>query len=318
MLLFYQLYFFIYSHIMDDHKSTKPKILFYYVFRDHIERVWECLKSPEITAKSLKPKVDTLTILKGSDFSEVGTVFQFWWKDEMFSEFEVKEVINTKNYKMIREYTTKLEPLSFKYTFTSHLYWNTHDHTTLFKSELIFDDLEALKVIDLKFTKQEKIDFCNGFENHLATRLDDLFQFESILINIDIEALWQVITDWNIFQKHVPFIGEEIKHEGNPLQIGSKIHIKNNSINSEFSLNVKKVLNEAEKKEYVLELTESTQPQCPKQNLILSLLTIKKFLTSLTFKHEFKENTKYNLIHSVSEEKKNILLELKKKLEKKI
>ena len=141
---------------------------------------------------------------------------------------------------------------------------------------------------------------------------------EQKLINIEIEALWQVVTDWNLFQKHVPFIGEEINHEGNPLQIGSKIHIKNNTINSGFSLDVKKVLNEVEKKEYILECTESTQPLCPKQNLIFSLLTIKKNLTSLTFKHEFKENIKYNLIYSVSEEKKNILLELKKKLEKKI
>jgi len=303
---------------MDDHKNTKPKMLSYYVFRDHIERVWECLKSPEITCEALRPTVEAITVLKGSDYSEVGTVVQFWWKDIMFSVFEVKEVINTKNYKMIRHFSTKLEPHTFKYTYISHLYWNTHDQTTLFKTELIFEDLDALKVMDLTISKQQKLDFCTGFENHMAKKLEDLFQFESILINIDIEALWQVITDWSLFQKLVPFIGEEIKHEGNPLQIGSKIHINNITINSEYSLHVKKVLNEAEKKEYILECTESTQPLCPKQNLIFSLLTIKKNLTSLTFKHEFKENIKYSLINTVSEEKKNILLELKKKLEKKI
>ena len=303
---------------MDDQKSTKPKILFYYVFRDHIERVWECLKSPQITCEALKPTVEAIPVLKGSDYSEVGTVTQFWWKGTMYNEFEVKEVINTKNYKMIRQYTTLLEPLPLKYTYISHLYWNSHDQTTLFKSELIYEDLDAFKVMDLTYTKQSKIDFCKGFENYMAKKLEDLFQFESILINIDIEALWQVITDWDLFQKLVPFIGEEIKHEGNPLQIGSKIHINNSIINSQYSLHVKKVLNEAEKKEYILESTESTQPLCPKQNLIFSLLTIKKNFTSITFKHEFKENIKHSLINSVSEEKKNILLELKKKLEKKI
>jgi hypothetical protein len=301
---------------MDSQKNIKPKLIFYYVFKDHIERVWHCFKTPEIYEKAVKPQADKMTIIKGSDYSEVGTTVEFNWKNEIFSVFEVKEVINTKNYKMIKLYSTKLEPLDFKYTYISHFYWNTNDQTTLFKNELIFDNFEALKIIDFKYNKQEKLDTCRNLENFLSQKTDDLYQFESILINVELDILWKVITDWRLFQKHVSFIAEEVQIQGDPVQIGSIIHIKHNSKNSKYSLKVLKVENEIEKKDYELELFDA-HPTCPEQILKFSLLAINKNHTLLSFKHEFKEMIKYNLINSIAEEKKNILLELKKKMEKK-
>lgn len=301
---------------MDNQKNIKPKLIFYYVFKDHIDRVWECFTSPEIYSAALKQQADSMNIIKGSTYSEVGTQVEFNWKNEIYSIFEVKEVKDSKNYKMNKLYSIKLEPLDFKYTNINHFYWNTHDQTTLYKNELIFDDLEALKIVDFKFNKQEKLGVCKHLENHLSQKLDNLNQFESILINVEIETLWQVITDWKLFQKHVPFIAEDIQLEGNPNEIGANIHIKHLAKNSRYSLKVLKVDNDIEKKDYDLELFNA-QPVCPKQFLKFSLLAINKNHTLLSFKHEFKEMIKYNLINSIAEEKKNILIELKKKLEKK-
>jgi ribosome-associated toxin RatA of RatAB toxin-antitoxin module len=301
---------------MDTQKNIKPKLIFYYVFKDHIDRVWDCFKSPEIYVEALKQQANTMTITKGSDYSEVGTTVEFNWKNEIFNVFEVKEVINTKNYKMNKLYSTKLEPLDFKYTYINHFYWNTHDQTTLYKNELIFENFDALKIIDFKFNKQEKFNLCKYIESYLSQKLDDLFQYESILINVDLDTLWQVVTDWRLFQRHVPFIAEEINIQGNPTDVGAVINVRHNAKNNKYSLKVLKVENEIDKKEYDLELFDA-QPVCPKQILKFSLLAINKNHTLLSFKHEFKEMIKHNLINSIAEEKKNILLELKKKLEKK-
>jgi hypothetical protein len=301
---------------MDSHKNMKPKLIFHYVFKDHIERVWDCFKSPEIYANSVKTQAKSMTVTKGSDYSEVGTTVEFYWKDEIYNEFQVQEVINTKYYKMNKLYSTKLEPLDFKYTFVNHFYWNTNDQTTLYKNELIFDDIGALKIIDFKFNKQEKLDSCRHIENYLSQKIDDLFQFESILINAEIESLWQVIKDWKSFQKKVPFIAEEVEHEGDTLKIGSKIHVNHPSKNSRYSLKVLRVEDQDEKKELELELFDA-KPACPKQILKFSLLAINKNHTLFSFKHEFKEMIKYILINSIAEQKKNILTELKKNMEKK-
>jgi len=300
---------------MDSQKNMKPKLIFHYVFKDHIERIWECFKSPEILANAVKIQAKKMTVTKGSDYSEVGTTVEFYWKDEIYNEFQITEVVNTKYYKMNKLYSTKLEPLDFKYTYINHFYWNTSDHTTLYKNELIFDDVDALKIIDFKFNKQEKLELCKYIENYLSKKIENLYQFESILINVELERLWEVIKDWRIFQRKVPIIAEEIQHEGDPLLIGSIIHVSHPSKNSSYSLRILRVEDQEDKKELELELFDS-KPNCPKQVLKFGLLSLNKNHTLLSFKHEFKEVIKYILINSIAEEKKNILSELKKNMEK--
>ena len=69
-----------------------------------------------------------------------------------------------------------------------------------------------------------------------------------------------------------------------------------------------------ERREDVLECFEA-EPVSPKQELKFSLIYVNENNTYLSFIHEFKDPIKYELINSIARDKKNILKELKKRLE---
>jgi len=297
-------------------KKNDVNIIFSHVFKDNINRVWDCLRLPEIFNLTIKDKADNIIILNGKNYGELGTQVEYQWKDLMRIRFEVQEVINEEFYKRIRFYSTKIEPLNLKYSCVFHLHCNTIDKTTLFQHELIFDDPNFLKTIDLKHNKQEKMEMCKKIEKILSKRTEDLYQFESIMINTNIEKVWRVISDWKIFQEYVPIIAEQVDFEGgDPKTVGCRINIGHLSKNTKFSLKVLQCLNTIDKKEYVLEYLDG-EPVSPKQELDFSLVLVNEQITYLSFKHQFKESIKYELISSIAREKKHILKELKKRIER--
>lgn len=299
----------------NNRKFKEMSLLCSYVYKDSIQRVWDCFRNPEIFNDTLKENAENITMLQGKDYGEVGTVVEFEWKNSFVIMFEVKEVVNTEFYKKIRFYTTKVYPLDLKYTCIFHFYFNTIDKTTLFQHELIFDDVNALKIIDHKHNKQEKLEICRKIEKFLAKRTEDLIDFESIIINRNIETVWGVISNWKNFQNYVPSIAEKVNfEEGAPKTVGSRIIIENPSKKSKYSLKVLKYDVSTERREYVLECYEA-EPVSPKQELKFSLIYVNENNTYLSFIHEFKDPIKYELINSIARDKKQILKDLKKKLE---
>jgi hypothetical protein len=301
---------------METNKKFKEmSLLCSYVYKDSIQRVWDCFRLPEIFNQTLKDNAENITMLKGQNYGEVGTVVEFEWKNSFVITFEVKEVVNTECYKKIRFYTTKVYPMDLKYTCTFHFYWNTIGKTTLFQHELTFDDSSALKVIDQKHNKQEKLEICKKIEKFLSKRVQDLSEFESVIINRNITIVWEVISNWKNFQNYVPIIAERVEFEdGAPKVVGSRINIENPSKKSKYSLKVLKCESSNDKREYVVECLEA-EPVSPRQELHFCLVLVNENITYLSFKHEFKEPIKYELINSITRDKKHILKELKKRLE---
>lgn len=296
-------------------KINDMRLICSYVYNDSIQRVWNCFRLPEIFNLTIKDNADHITLIKGQHYGEVGTEVEFGWKNSFVVRFQVQEVINTEIYKKIRFYTSRIYPLDFKYSCVFHFYWNTIEKNTLFQHELIFDDPNALRVIDYKHNKQEKLDMCRMIEKILSKRTEDLIQFESIIINTNIEKVWDVISDWKTFQTYVPLIAEQVDYGGDdPRNVGTRINIEHPSKYSKFSLRVIKSLNTEEKKEYFLELFKA-EPISPKQDLKFSLIFVNDDITYLSFKHEFREPIKFELINSITREKKHILKELKKRME---
>jgi hypothetical protein len=297
---------------METQKNMKDmRLICSYIYKDSIQRVWDCFRLPEIFNLTIKNNADHITLIQGEHYGDVGTEVEFEWKSSFIVRFQVQEVLNTEFYKKIRFYTSKIYPLDFKYTCVFHFYWNTVEKNTLFQHELIFDDPNALKVIDFKHNKEEKLEMCRMIEKILVKRIEDLTQ----LINTNIQKVWDVVSDWKIFQNYVPLIAEQVDYEGgDPKTIGTRINIGNLSKNSKFSLKVLKCSTTEEKKEYFLELFQA-EPMSPKQELHFTMVFVNDNITYLSFKHVFKEPIKFEFINSITREKKLILKQLKKRLE---
>ena len=71
----------------------------------------------------------------------------------------------------------------------------------------------------------------DSLAEHMVTSVEDLKQYESIIVNFPIERVWKIVSNWKIFHKLVPCISEEIEFRGNPEGVGGIIiHIMINEI----------------------------------------------------------------------------------------
>ena len=301
---------------MEKPKKQNQKIIVTYIYKDHIKRVFDCFKSPELFNQSLK-YAENIKVLNGEHYGQIGTELKFLWNNLFNVHFIVKDVVNQENYKKIVFYTKKVKPFNLHYTLTFHFYRNSIEKKTIFVHEMQFDNSEALKTIDLNHDKQEKIELCKTMEKILKQRTEDLFQIESTLINRNIEVIWNIIIDWNKFKTFVPFIADIIEIYGKVGEVGSIIKIKDKIKDIEYQLLItKKEEKEPDDKNYFLECSFS-KPKCPLQEIQFNFSKITEESTILTFKHIFHEPVNIEHIKSISKDKIKILTELKKRVEDK-
>jgi len=57
----------------------------------------------------------------------------------------------------------------------------------------------------------------------LKTNSENLFQTETICFNVNRKIIWEIITNWVVFKKHVDFIAEEVNYNGNNNEEGSEL-----------------------------------------------------------------------------------------------
>ena len=157
-------------------------------------------------------------------------------------------------------------------------------------------------------------------EEQLFYDTQNLNQEESIIINADIESLWNIITDWTIFNKHVSQVGENIEYNGIPNAVGTCMKITYNTTKSFSNLRViysnKNKSKNIKEYEFIEECIDG-KPKYPIQHCIFKMIKINSKFTYLNFKHEFKQPVRFDLIRIIGIEKKNILLGLKNSIEDK-
>jgi hypothetical protein len=260
-------------------------------------------------------QADIIQIKNGSHYGEIGTILKLGWKNIFKVHFEVTDVVDTETYKRITFYTRKVKPYDLKYTLNFTFYWNSVESSTLFVHEMIFDNPESMKVIDLNHDKKEKLEMFQAIEKILKQRTEDIVQLETILIRKNIKEVWETILDWNKFKALVPMIADSVSYEGPVGQVGSLIHCKDATKKVEFDLKI--ILcdsSDSDNYQHHLECV-GTSLRCPMQKLEFSLVKISVNNTFLEFKHKFKENVTDEHIQTVSKSKVKILTNLKKGLE---
>lgn len=283
-----------------------------YVFNYSIERIWDTITNIETHASFYKDWLEYLIPIKGKSYKELGTTIEFCWKGRFTVELIVKEVVDTPYYKRVQLYSQKIDPLDFKYSITYHMHWNTLEKTTLFIHELKFDDEQAMTNINAELNYKDKMTLFKYIDEYLGRSTKDLKQSESIIIDRKMEKVWKIITNWNLLRKYVPSFADTVVYEGDPLDIGTKMHVYKKGVENHL-LVVKSEVSE-EKCEYVLRCFKGV-PNAPKQD-IQFLLAKAGNMTFLVFNQNFLQPIKHNMLNDMTKDKKFILMELKNKLER--
>lgn len=289
--------------------ETITKIAINYVFKDNINRVFNLMKDVRIFKKMMKGMMNVQT--NGGDFGTPGTEFTINWKNN-FCHLKVAKVIDEDEYKMIQFNLYESTPSDLKFDVFYHYYWNSHEKTTLFVKEYIFDKPTPTSAVDLRRHEEEQLKVSKQFEKYLKKNIDGLEQVESITIAMNIKTLWDIVIDWREFKIHVPMMAEDVTYFGNPEDIGTKFRVKIKNVESDLKV-IDLKINEY-KREYLLECYNGTS-YCPLQVLKFTFVKINENKTLLSFKHIFKQPIIHKYLYAIEENKKQILKELKSALE---
>lgn len=288
------------------------KLVTSFVFKDHINRVYEAFTSIELI-KDLYPKeyMCGLEVKNGKTLADLGVERTFTWK--MFTKVKAKvvESINEQFYKKTLEACESGDPLNFKCSFIRYFYWNSVQRSTIVVFEFTSEDPKFINNFKEHENFEDQMTIFKRFEEHLQKTTTNLEQTESIVLNTHIKKVWEVITNWNLFNNISDLLCESVEYFGNNLEIGTKFKTIFNSKKSEFYYKIINIVNTDDKCEYIVECYAGS-PSCPKQKLHFKLRNIANKLCFLEFQHIFTEAINYSSIHYISKEKKIMLSLLKK------
>ncbi len=140
----------------------------------------------------------------------------------------------------------------------------------------------------------------------------DISQVESLMMCIDMEKLWYVITDWRELIKYVHIIGKSVDYYDEPRIIGTRFDLDDGNSVSTFW--VKKAEISERQGEFGVEAGNGVDS--PRQEILFSLDYVDREMTFLSFRHVFRDPVRLNKLASLSAEKKKILQSLKDALMK--
>jgi len=154
------------------------------------------------------------------------------------------------------------------------------------------------------------------FDEYMMKHPENLFQEESILINSNINQVWEAITDWNILKTCVPSLNGNLVYQGHPKSLDTIVHLYLTGKNSEFHMKVVGCEESEEKRVYSLNYFAG-KPQGPKQHLTFILFPIGDDRCLVNFRHDFKQWVSNKQISLIEKEKTSILMQLKNSFENK-
>jgi hypothetical protein len=281
-----------------------------YVFEASLERVFQMIKDPVSFTEVYSPFLTNLECLSGENiFTDVGAEFKYTWKNNLTIYFKIKAVVDELNYKMINSHYHAVEPTKFQYNIIFKLYPVSTQMKTIMSLEVEFDSQDALNFYMLALNDSEKLSCLKNKENFLLKQLD-LKQEESVILPVNIKKVWDIVTDWKVFKKHVPDLAEEIEYEYDKDNVVEFVRLKLSKEKEQCLKVVKKEFGEQEGI-YMLTIDDNNSPT---QEVILNLIFIDNSKCLLVFRHNFLVPVRYKSIQTLSENKKAILKTLKKSL----
>jgi hypothetical protein len=158
---------------------------------------------------------------------KINSILNFQWKSIFECRFEVKEILETEFYKKIFFDSYTFYPFQFKYQVIYNLYWNSDEESTLFIHELICEVNNRMFQNDQEQNLKERQVMFNKVDEMLNNDLSVMYQEEGIILDINLNELWRIVTDWRIFKEYVPQIFLEITYNGDPCRTGTEMKIIN-------------------------------------------------------------------------------------------
>ncbi len=296
-------------------KKLNMKYTLSYVYNHDINKVWKGVKDVSQLGK-IDPNINIeVNFLKGSCSWKKGSIYTLTSLNSYQAIVEVIQAIENEEFKLIQYKSKVILPFNHEYINTVSLYYDSILSSTKVVHELLYEentDQEFIKMMNIV-----RNEFLKKINDYLNNSYQFFSQEESLVLELNRKCLWEIVSNWNIFKKLVPFIADLVIYDGNPQVKGTNLRLKWLKKNIECFLKVERVSIEKDSDiwEYSL-LCYKGVPAVPEQEIIFKIVRIDKYFSFLEFKHVFKQSIKSEILESISQDKKKILQTLKEKIDK--
>ena len=295
---------------MEDQREINldEKKSFYYIFHSPLDKVYNIFKTPSLHCCIFFQNLSLISMKRDSSFDESGNEITVEFNKKYQYKFIVENVINLPYYKSFTHKSTSHPPSVTDFVNTYGFYWNSTDKSTIFKFTGEQEESENPNIL-LNYIMENKLYMCQSVENYLMKTLKNLEENESISINRSINDTWNFITDIKNQKLLCSNQNVTVKKVDE-----NKIEIVDNNDKSVSSFVISKNCENEDKKQYNLELINSTD-SLPKQRIEIILVKMGDNQTFLIFKHIIVEFIPFDILMSYSPLKKKTLKAIKNSLE---
>jgi hypothetical protein len=255
--------------------------------------------------------MDEVKCIKGiSSLNVIGSEFKMIFRRTGECKLKVEKVIETPTFKLL-DIRFSDEPANFRFNAIYKFYKNTAEPLTHFCYEFKFRNPQELSYHQVQFNTSDYINLYNSFNNYVQKKTNlTTEQVESIVIERNINSLWEVLQDWKRFQALAPIIADRIEYKEDKDQGANgaliKLIFEKNDCNIIHVLKVQSSFKNEESAELIVSLLNSNLKSLS-QDLVFNLYRLREGQCLLTFKHVFKKIVDNGYLEEFSISKRNIL-----------
>ena len=284
-----------------------------YVYNHSISNVWNLVKDINEISKALTQLKSGIKVKTDSNSFQLETNLSTDYKHTLTLNHISKEVIDQEDNKKITFSCNSSSLTDQIFSITYMLFVDSIDNNTLLIQEIIFN--ESINTNSLKKEISLQKEIIKKFHEYLNTKTVEIRQIESIVIDINRNCLWEIISNWSNFRKLVPFIADEVIYEGDPNTVNTNLTLRWVNKKVECFLKVTNV--SCDKKNIIWEYSMHCYqgvPLVPDQEIKFKIIRINEDSCFLEFKHVFKQKLKQNILDTITQDKKKILSKLNEKI----
>ena len=306
-----------------ENSKKKEKIEIYYTVKFEIHQVWPLFKDAGKMSKVMPELDPKILILNNKKLNEKGCIYEYSIGNVWKFHGNVREIIENEKYNYIKTSCNFTTPIFLNYENVFTLFSNTINSTTFIKWEQIYIDWEKEKIPNferlLKDSKKNMKIHLLRVKNYLKKYSEEIVQNESVILDKSQSEVWNIISDFNVFIKHVPFVADIAEYQGDPKVVGTKVVLKWTDKKVTCFIRIVSIENDEANTNWIITLEcYDGIPQISKQLIIFNVMRISNEKCFLTFKHKFSSQLKVDYIALLSKEKKKILSRLSLYLSKTI
>lgn len=290
------------------------RIQFSHIFNETLERVYECFQNFNLCLEvPFKHLYSNAKRIKGFHFDEVGSEFEYVFKNYYNIKLKVVSAINTDAYKTY-SHELNISELPTPLLSVQSFYWNSCEQTTIYTYEYLFDDSFFEALFKEEMSKEDKMKIAKNVEEYLKTSTNGLEQMESMLIKTPMLTLWSFVSNFENMFRICKSIKLKGVYNGDYLTIGTTVDM--NSVETSNIVGCIVITNIFMSEETMEIQIESINKEVPKGSTKISCSKLSDDVTFLTVTHYSLEYVPPGSFSLHSKVKKRSFKELKDYLEK--